>query len=203
MRTAGDVRRWRCPFSVRLDGGAVGGIHPRHQPGFHGRVGPRTNSRQVPSSTRNRHLYQNETHRRLRRDCHASLSINLVRPEFPYSARLEALIGNETNQVRSHVEAELPWFRSQGMGGNPFWEVGATQDCQAARLADRLHRGDMDTGGEARGKGWNYHSLSLSSCPSHVGPKFDEIAVRDLDHEVLCVHFPIAPARSMRDVREG
>jgi hypothetical protein len=51
----------------------------------------------------------------------------LFAADFPYSNILEELIGNETNEYR-YVHAKLwkPGVRESG--GDPFWEVKATQD---------------------------------------------------------------------------
>ena len=73
-------------------------------------------------------LYQNET-TIVFDETVSSLSINF-RAQFPYSSTLEDLIGNETNQVR-YVEAKLWEPGAKESGGNPFWEVRATQDFQA------------------------------------------------------------------------
>ena len=73
-------------------------------------------------------LYQNET-TIVFDESVQSLSVNF-RAQFPYSSTLEDLIGNETNQVR-YVEAKLWEPGAKESGGNPFWEVRATQDFQA------------------------------------------------------------------------
>ena len=56
----------------------------------------------------------------------SQLVINF-RAQFPYSSVVEELVGNETNQYR-YVDAKLwkPGVRESG--GEPFWEVRATQD---------------------------------------------------------------------------
>ena len=75
-------------------------------------------------------LYQNETNL-IFDDTVSSLVINF-RAQFPYSSTLEDLIGNDTNQVR-YVEAKLWEPGAQQSGGNPFWEVRATQDYPGER----------------------------------------------------------------------
>ncbi len=56
----------------------------------------------------------------------SQLVINF-RAQFPYSSVVEELVGNETNQYR-YVHAKLwkPGVRESG--GDPFWDVRATQD---------------------------------------------------------------------------
>jgi len=56
-----------------------------------------------------------------------SLLVINFRAQFPYSSVVDELVGNETNQYR-YVHAKLwkPGVRESG--GDPFWEVRATQD---------------------------------------------------------------------------
>jgi hypothetical protein len=49
------------------------------------------------------------------------------RAQFPYSSVLDELVGNETNEYRyAHAKIWKPGVRESG--GEPFWEVKATQD---------------------------------------------------------------------------
>ena len=57
---------------------------------------------------------------------------------FPYSGTLEELIGNETNEVR-FGEARLWEPGAKQSGGNPFWEIRATQD-----YSDRVEWNNLD-----------------------------------------------------------
>jgi len=63
----------------------------------------------------------------------SQLVINF-RAQFPYSSVVEELVGNETNQYR-YVNAKLwkPGVRENG--GEPFWEVRATQDFPQQRFS--------------------------------------------------------------------
>jgi len=49
------------------------------------------------------------------------------RAQFPWSSQVEDVIGNETNEFR-YVEARLWEPGVKETGGNPYWEVRATQD---------------------------------------------------------------------------
>jgi hypothetical protein len=49
------------------------------------------------------------------------------RAQFPYSSIIDELVGNETNEYRyAHAMLWKPGVRESG--GEPFWEVKATQD---------------------------------------------------------------------------
>ena len=84
----------------------------------------------------------------------SQLVINF-RAQFPYSSVVEELVGNETNQYR-YVNAKLwkPGVRENG--GEPFWEVRATQDFPQQRFS--FPQSDLISGNwifevEARGYG--------------------------------------------------
>ena len=62
----------------------------------------------------------------------AKLTI-VFRAQFPYSSILEELVGNETNQYR-YVEVRLWEPGVREAGGDPFWEVRATQDYPLERV---------------------------------------------------------------------
>ena len=49
------------------------------------------------------------------------------RAQFPWSSQIEDVIGNETNEFR-YVEVRLWEPGVKETGGDPFWEVRATQD---------------------------------------------------------------------------
>ena len=49
------------------------------------------------------------------------------RAQFPWSSQIEEVIGNETNEFR-YVEVRLWEPGVKETGGNPYWEVRATQD---------------------------------------------------------------------------
>ncbi|MEC7686028.1 MAG: hypothetical protein VX184_02160 [Candidatus Thermoplasmatota archaeon] len=49
------------------------------------------------------------------------------RAQFPWSSQIEDVIGNETNEFR-YVEVRLWEPGVKETGGNPYWEVRATQD---------------------------------------------------------------------------
>ena len=70
-------------------------------------------------------LYTNETI--IYFDETISLLVINFRAQLPYSSVVEELVGNETNEYR-YVHAKLwkPGVRESG--GDPFWEVKATQD---------------------------------------------------------------------------
>jgi len=75
-------------------------------------------------------VYENETEI-LFDETVSELTINF-RVQFPYSSAIEELIGNDTNEIR-YVEAKLWEPGAQQSGGNPFWEVRATQDYPGER----------------------------------------------------------------------
>ena len=99
----------------------------------------------------------------------SSLVINF-RAQFPYSATLEDLIGNETNQVR-YVEARLWEPGTQQTGGVPFWEVRATQDYPGERWDWQIDfiEGTWVLEVEARGWGGN-HTGRATVVPRLIRP---------------------------------
>ena len=62
----------------------------------------------------------------------SQLVINF-RAQFPYSSLVDEIIGNETNQYR-YVHAMLWKPGVKESGGEPFWEVRATQDFPQQRF---------------------------------------------------------------------
>jgi hypothetical protein len=84
----------------------------------------------------------------------SQLVINF-RAQFPYSSVVEELVGNETNQYR-YVNAKLWKPGVRETGGEPFWEVRATQDFPQQRFS--FPQSDLISGNwifevEARGYG--------------------------------------------------
>ena len=70
-------------------------------------------------------LYTNETI--IDFDDTISLLVIDFRAQFPYSSVIDELVGNETNEYRyAHAKLWKPGVRENG--GEPFWEVKATQD---------------------------------------------------------------------------
>ena len=101
-------------------------------------------------------LYNNET--KIEFDDTVSQLVIIFRAQFPYSSLLEELVGgNETNQYR-YVDAKLwkPGVRESG--GDPFWEVKATQDYPQQRFSfpqSDLTPGEWTFEVEARGYGFD------------------------------------------------
>ena len=85
----------------------------------------------------------------------AKLTI-VFRAQFPYSSILEELVGNETNQYR-YVEVRLWEPGVREAGGNPYWEVRATQDYPLERVefSGNFFDGNWLVEIDARGYGWN------------------------------------------------
>ena len=84
----------------------------------------------------------------------SQLVINF-RAQVPYSSVVEELVGNETNQYR-YVNAKLWKPGVRETGGEPFWEVRATQDFPQQRFS--FPQSDLISGNwifevEARGYG--------------------------------------------------
>ena len=76
-------------------------------------------------------IYENETEI-LFDETVSELTINF-RVQFPYSSTIEDFIGNDTNELR-YVEAKLWEPGTKAAGGDPFWEVRATQDYPLERF---------------------------------------------------------------------
>ena len=55
------------------------------------------------------------------------------RAQFPWSSQIEEFFGNETNELR-YVEVRLWEPGVKEAGGDPFWEVRATQDYPLERF---------------------------------------------------------------------
>ena len=55
------------------------------------------------------------------------------RAQFPWSSQVEEFFGNETNEFR-YVEVRLWEPGVKEAGGDPFWEVRATQDYPLERF---------------------------------------------------------------------
>ena len=125
-------------------------------------------------------LYQNETNI-IFDETVSKLVINF-RAQFPYSGTLEELVGNETNEVR-YVEAKLWPPNTKNAGGDPFWEVKATQDYPGERFEWKSDfvEGTWILEVEARGWGITTPVEQLSFHDS-----FDLYATITKP----CVHFP-------------
>ncbi len=98
-------------------------------------------------------IYQNETELILD-DTVSTLEVQF-RAQLPYSSILEEAIGNDTNEVR-YIEARLWEPGAKAAGGNPFWEVRATQDYPLERIewrSSELINGVWILEVEARGYG--------------------------------------------------
>ena len=72
-------------------------------------------------------LYENETD--LVFDETVSKLVITFTAQIPYSSTIEDIIGNETNELR-YIEARLWAPGTQSSGGDPFWEVRATQGAE-------------------------------------------------------------------------
>ena len=125
-------------------------------------------------------LYQNETN--LIFDETVSKLVINFRATFPYSGTLEELIGNKTNEVR-YVEATLWSPNTKNAGGDPFWQVKATQDYPGQRFEWKSDfiEGTWILEVEARGWGITTPVEQLSFHDS-----FDLYATITKP----CVHFP-------------
>ena len=98
-------------------------------------------------------IYQNETELSLD-DTVSTLEVQF-RAQLPYSSLIEETFGNDTNEVR-YIEARLWEPGAKAAGGNPFWEVRATQDYPLERIewrSSELINGVWILEVEARGYG--------------------------------------------------
>ncbi len=125
-------------------------------------------------------LYQNETS--IFFDETVSTLVINFRAQFPYSSTVEDLIGNETNQVR-YVEAKLWEPGAQQSGGNPFWEVRATQDYPGERFDWQIDFIDGTWILEVEARGWGI-TTPVEQLSFH--DSFDLYATITKP----CVHFP-------------
>ena len=130
-------------------------------------------------------LYENET--KLVFDETVSKLVINFRAQFPYSSTIEEFVGNETNELR-YVEARLWAPGTQSSGGDPFWEVRATQDYPLERfewtdLESDFIEGSRTLEVEARGYGMTAPIEQLS-----FHDHFDLYATITKP----CVHFPQA-----------
>ncbi len=114
-------------------------------------------------------------------DTVSSLVINF-RAQFPYSSTLEDLIGNETNQVR-YVEARLWQPGTQQSGGDPFWEIRATQDYPGERWDWQIDFVDGTWVLEVEARGWGV-TTPVEQLSFH--DSFDLYATMTKP----CIHFP-------------
>jgi len=84
----------------------------------------------------------------------SKLSITF-RAQFPYSSILEEVVPNSTNEYR-YVEVRVWEPGVKESGGNPFWEVKATQDYPLERFEfSELSNGNWLVEIDARGYGFD------------------------------------------------
>ena len=84
----------------------------------------------------------------------SKLSITF-RAQFPYSSILEDVVPNSTNEYR-YVEVKVWEPGVKESGGNPFWEVKATQDYPLERFEfSELSNGNWLVEIDARGYGFD------------------------------------------------
>ncbi len=84
----------------------------------------------------------------------SKLSITF-RAQFPYSSILEEVVPNSTNEYR-YVEVRVWEPGVKESGGNPFWEVKATQDYPLERFEfSELSNGNWLVEVDARGYGFD------------------------------------------------
>ena len=125
-------------------------------------------------------LYQNETN--LIFDETVSKLVINFRAQFPYSGTLEDLVGNETNEVR-YVEAKLWAPNTKSAGGDPFWQVKATQDYPGERFEWNTDFVDGTWVLEVEARGWGI-TTPVEQLSFH--DSFDLYATITKP----CVHFP-------------
>jgi hypothetical protein len=79
----------------------------------------------------------------------------VFRAQFPYSSILEQVVPNGTNEYR-YVEVRVWEPGVKAAGGNPYWEVKATQDYPLERFEfSDLVNGNWLVEIDARGYGWD------------------------------------------------
>ena len=79
----------------------------------------------------------------------------VFRAQFPYSSILEQVVPNGTNEYR-YVEVRVWEPGVKAAGGNPYWEVKATQDYPLERFEfSDLVNGNWLFEIDARGYGWD------------------------------------------------
>ena len=125
-------------------------------------------------------LYQNETN--LIFDETVSKLVINFRAQFPYSGTVEDLFPNGTNEVR-YVEAKLWQPNTKNAGGDPFWEVRATQDYPGERFEWNTDFVDGTWVLEVEANGWGI-STPIEQLSFH--DSFDLYATITKP----CVHFP-------------
>ena len=77
------------------------------------------------------------------------------RAQFPYSSILEQVVPNGTNEYR-YAEVRVWEPGVKAAGGNPYWEVKATQDYPLERFEfSDLVNGNWLVEIDARGYGWD------------------------------------------------
>ena len=79
----------------------------------------------------------------------------VFRAQFPYSSILEQVVPNGTNEYR-YVEVRVWEPGVKAAGGNPYWEVKATQDYPLERFEfSDLVNGNWLVEIDSRGYGWD------------------------------------------------
>lgn len=79
----------------------------------------------------------------------------VFRAQFPYSSILEQVVPNGTNEYR-YAEVRVWEPGVKAAGGNPYWEVKATQDYPLERFEfSDLVNGNWLVEIDARGYGWD------------------------------------------------
>ena len=98
-------------------------------------------------------IYTNET--TIQFDETVSKLTIVFRAQFPYSSILEQVVPNGTNEYR-YVEVRVWEPGVKAAGGNPYWEVKATQDYPLERFEfSDLVNGNWLVEIDARGYGWD------------------------------------------------
>ena len=98
-------------------------------------------------------IYTNET--TIQFDETVSKLTIVFHAQFPYSSILEQVVPNGTNEYR-YVEVRVWEPGVKAAGGNPYWEVKATQDYPLERFEfSDLVNGNWLVEIDARGYGWD------------------------------------------------
>ncbi len=98
-------------------------------------------------------IYTNET--TIQFDETVSKLTIVFRAQLPYSSFLEQFVPNGTNEYR-YVEVRVWEPGVKAAGGNPYWEVKATQDYPLERFEfSDLVNGNWLVEIDARGYGWD------------------------------------------------
>ena len=74
-----------------------------------------------------------ETEELIEFDDSVTMLVINFRAQFPWSSQIEEVIGNQTNDVR-YVEVRLWEPGVKEAGGDPFWEIGTSNDYPQTRF---------------------------------------------------------------------